>query len=221
MDTTKILIVDDEKNIRLTLSRSLKLPGYLVDTAINGEEALQKLKEQRYHLVLLDLKLPGMDGIEVLRQIRQLYPFISVIIITAYGTIDSAVEVMKLGAIDFIQKPFTPDEIRDIVVKVLGRNQIDETQTQDYAHNIELAKKYINSQQFNNAFNYVKKALSLEPANPEAFNILGLFYEIKGDILSAQKNYRAALALDPTYRPARKNLDRLTTFDEHHHSEEK
>ena len=97
-----VLIVDDEKNIRLTLSQALEALEVETDTAANGEETLAKLKEKEFCLILLDLKMPGMDGMEVLRRVREIRPDIRVIILTAYGTIESAVEAMKLGAIDFI-----------------------------------------------------------------------------------------------------------------------
>jgi DNA-binding NtrC family response regulator len=122
MGSNAVLIVDDEKNIRMTVSRCLETLELGTDTAVNGEEALDKLKQKDYGALLLDLKLPGMDGMEVLRQVRDAWPATRVIIITAHGTIDSAVEAMKLGASDFIQKPFTPDEIRTVVSRVLKQD---------------------------------------------------------------------------------------------------
>ena len=111
MKNNAILVVDDEKNIRLTLSQSLEPLGIPVQTAANGEEALQKLREGQFGLVFLDLKMPGMDGMDVLRRIKDDWPSVRVIIITAYGTIESAVEAMKLGAVDFVQKPFSPGPV--------------------------------------------------------------------------------------------------------------
>jgi CheY-like chemotaxis protein len=116
-----ILVVDDEKNIRLTLSQSLEPLGLPIQTAVNGEEALQKIEETEFGLLLLDLKMPGMEGMEVLHRVRERWPTIPVIIITAHGTIESAVDAMKMGAVDFIQKPFSPREIRELATKVLQR----------------------------------------------------------------------------------------------------
>ncbi len=212
MKEKSVLIVDDEKNIRLTLSQALESLDLETDTALNGEEALEKLNQKEYGLMLLDLKMPGMDGMEVLRQVRQIKPGIRVIIITAHGTIDSAVEAMKLGAVDFLQKPFAPKEIRDLVVRVMNREKIDEQNAQDYAAYFELAKRCINNSDFDAAVEQVKKAIAIDPARPEAFNLLGSLYEIRGDRLQAQKNYRAALSLDPAYEPAQKNLSRSTKF---------
>jgi DNA-binding NtrC family response regulator len=121
MNRKSVLIIDDEKNIRMTLSRSLESPEMAVRTAVNGEEALEMLGKEPPSLVFLDLKMPGMGGMETLRQIRTRWPAIRVIVITAFGTVDLAVEAMKLGAADFISKPFSPGEIRDLAQKVLNQ----------------------------------------------------------------------------------------------------
>ena len=207
-----VLIVDDEKNIRLTLSQSLESLELETDTAVNGEEALAKLRDKDYGLVLLDLRLPGMDGMEVLRRLREIRPDIRVIIITAYGTIESAVDAMKLGAVDFIQKPFSPKEIRGLVSQVMDRGTLDEQKVVDYASFIELAKRCVGDRHFDAAIEHVRKAISLDPARPDAFNLLGALMEIQHNVLDAQKYYRAALDLDPTYKPAKDNLDRSTRW---------
>ena len=212
MKGKSVLIVDDEKNIRLTLSQSLESLELETDTAVNGEEALDKLKEKGFGLILLDLNMPGMDGMEVLRRVREIRPDIRVIIITAYGTIESAVEAMKLGAVDFIRKPFAPEEIRKLVSQVMDREQLDEQKVADYASYVELAKRCIGDHRFDAAVEHVRKAISLDPSRPEAFNFLGALLEIRGDRLEAQKNYRVAIELDPTYKPARENLHRSTSW---------
>ncbi len=205
-----ILIVDDEKNIRLTLSQSLESLGVETDTADDGKEALAKLKEKEFGLMLLDIRMPGMDGMEVLRQVRQIRPDIRVIMITAYGTIESAVEAIKLGAVDFLQKPFEPDEIRELVSRVMNRDKLDEQRLMDYTSHIELAKRSIGNRHFDAAVEHLRKAIYDDPGRPEAFNLLGALMEIRGDRLEAQKNYRTALTLDPSYEPALKNLSRST-----------
>ncbi len=211
MEGKSVLIVDDEKNIRLTLSQALQILQLETDTAANGEEALTKLKEKEFGLILLDLKMPGMDGMEVLHRVREFRPDIRVIILTAYGTVESAVEAMKLGAVDFIQKPFSPEEIRALVSRVMDREKIEGQKTVDYGTSIELAKRCIGDRHFDAAIEHVRKAISLDPGRPEAFNLLGALMEIRGDRDEAQKNYRAALSLDPSYEPAIKNLQRSTT----------
>jgi len=206
-----ILIVDDEKNIRLTLSQALETLGAEIDAAANGEEALTKLKEKEFGLILLDIRMPGMDGMEVLHRVREIRPDIRVIMITAYGTVESAVEAMKLGAVDFLQKPFDPDEIRELVSRVADREKLDEMKSIDYSSSIELAKRCIGNRQFDAAAEHVRRAIFVDTQRPEAFNLLGALMEIQGDRAEAQKNYRAALSLDPSYEPAIQNLHRSTT----------
>jgi DNA-binding NtrC family response regulator len=210
MKANKILIVDDEKNIRMTISQSLAGMDVETDAAVNGEEALSKLKDAEFGLVLLDLRMPGMDGMEVLKKLRKDRPDIRVVIITAHGTIDSAVDAMKLGAVDFIQKPFTPKEIRYLVSRIIRRETLDTEKNQDYESCLELAKRCVADRHFEAAVEHVKKAISIDSSRAGAFNFLGALYEVQGDKLEAQKNYRAALSLGPTYKPAQVNLSRST-----------
>jgi len=216
MKSKSILIVDDEKNIRLTLSQALEVLEADIDTAANGEEALAKLNEKEFNLILLDLMMPVMSGMEVLRQVREIRPDILVIIITAHGTVESAIEAMKLGACDFLLKPFVPDEIRELVSRVMDRGKIDDQKALDYASSIELAKRSINERHFNAAIEHIRKAISSDPSRPEGFNLLGILMEMRGDRLEAQKNYRAALSLDPSYKPALENLDRSASWQPRH-----
>jgi DNA-binding NtrC family response regulator len=210
MKANKVLIVDDEKNIRLTISQALADMDVETDTAVNGEEAISKLKDADFGLVLLDLRMPGMDGMEVLEKLRKDRPEIRVVIITAHGTIDCAVDAMKLGAVDFVQKPFTPKEIRSIVSNIIKRETLDKEKHQDYNTCLELAKRSVADRHFEAAAEHVKKAISIDSSRPEAFNLLGALCEVQGDRLEAQKNYRAALSLDPTYKPAQDNLSSST-----------
>jgi DNA-binding NtrC family response regulator len=212
MNVGSVLIVDDEYNIRLTLSRALETLKVNIDTAANGEEALAKLKEKEFTLILLDLRMPGMMGMEVLQRLREIRPDIRVIIMTAYGTIESAVEAMKLGAVDFMQKPFAPAEIRELVSRVMNRGKLDEQKASDYASYIELAKRCIGDRHFDAAIEHLRKAIHLDPGRPEAFNLLGVLMETQGNRYEAQKNYRAAISLDPSYKPALENLQRSTTW---------
>jgi DNA-binding response OmpR family regulator len=213
MQKKTILIVDDEKNIRLTLSATLESVGLQTDTAVNGEEALEKIGQQDYDLMLLDIKMPGMDGIAVLAETRKIHPKMPVIMITAHGTIENAVEAMKLGAVDFIQKPFAPKEIRELVTKVLERQNLREDDVTDYDTIIEFAKKCILDGRIDDAVRYVREAVSKTPQRPEAFNFLGILMEMQDQKLEALKLYRASSALDPTYAPARKNLSRATAWE--------
>jgi len=208
METKSILVVDDEKNIRLTMRQSFETLDIPVETAINGEEALRILEKDRFGIVFLDLKMPGMDGMDVLRWIKENRPKTRVVIITAHGTIESAVEAMKLGAVDFIQKPFTPDEIRESAMLVLKREDLKDDGVRDYYTLIELTKRYISDGDFRIARDIASRSIASDPGKPDAYNLLGALLEIGGKWLEAQKFYRAALAMDPTYKPAEANLER-------------
>ena len=209
MEAKPVLIVDDEKNIRMTLSQALEALELDTDAAVNGEEALEKLAERNFGLILLDLKMPGMDGMDVLRKVRETRPDIKVIIITAHGTIESATEAMKLGAVDFIQKPFAPKEIRELVKKVMDRDTIKADKAKSYDEHVELAKRAIGQREFDAAQEHVRQAIAADATKPEAFNLLGALIEMRGDWLEALKQYRAALAVDPSYKPAHANMDRV------------
>ncbi len=208
----KILIVDDEKNIRTTISAYLLSLGYEPEPAINGQEALNKLKDSGYDLVLLDIKMPVMNGIQVLQEMRNLHDETNVIIMTAYGTIENAVESMKLGAIDFISKPFALENLKTVIDSVFSRENLSESNVAGFKELIEFAKKCINERKFDKAIEFLKKAMVEKLESPEPQNLLGVLYELKGDLSKAGKHYRAALELDPTYRPSQDNLERVTSF---------
>ena len=212
MGKKTVLVVDDEKNIRLTFSETMTQMGFDTRTASNGEEALTKMQGTEFDLVLLDLRMPGMDGIEVLRRIRERCPKVRVIMITAHGTVESAVEAMKLGAVDFIQKPCTPDEIRELVGKVMEREAIDESKVMDYSMLMELCKRHVTDRRLEEAKAVAQKALALDPGRPEAYNLLGAFQECRGEWVEAQKYYRTALEIDPSFKPAQANLERTGSF---------
>ena len=204
-DAPAVLVVDDERNIRLTLSMALEALNIPVDTAENGEEALQKLAEKSFQLMLLDLKLPDIDGLEVLRQVVDKHSATKVIIITAYGSVEVAVEAMKRGAIDFLQKPFQPTEVRDMVRRLLQAPPEDEP-PRNYDYYVNLAKQSVKAGEFEVARVYAKKAIFIKYNRPEAYNILGGIYEVKGDRQEARNNYQLALDMDPSYEPAKQNL---------------
>lgn len=113
----EILIVDDEKSIRLTTSHALEAEGHYVETAEDGTLALKRIKEEHFDLVFLDLRLGDEDGIEVLQKIVALNPAPLVVIFTAYASIATAVRATQLGAFDYLEKPFTPDQLRAILIK--------------------------------------------------------------------------------------------------------
>jgi len=107
----RLLIIDDEENMRHMLSSLLKKSGYRVDTASDGADALEMVDQTLYDFILCDLKMPNMNGMEFFATARDKLWATTVIMMSAYGSIDTAVEAMKRGAYDFISKPFKPDEV--------------------------------------------------------------------------------------------------------------
>ena len=128
MNPVRILIVDDEENIRETMRFALEALGYRVETAADGPSGLAAFGGgESWDLVLLDQRMPGMEGLEALRQIRERDPEARVLMVTAYGTIELAVDAMKTGAVDFLRKPFTPNVLRGAVKAALAhpRQRLD------------------------------------------------------------------------------------------------
>jgi len=119
----KILAVDDEEIILDSFRKILVLDGYSVDTVETGQEALGLIQKHNYDFVFTDLKMPEMDGVDVCKAVKHLRPDIDVIIITGYASVDTAVETMKYGAMDYVQKPFTEDELLAMVKKFVIRRQ--------------------------------------------------------------------------------------------------
>jgi len=207
--TAAVLVADDEQAIRLALQRALGAAGFDVGVAVNGEDALAQMEERQWDLVLLDMRMPGIDGLEVLRQLRGQRSNVPVIMITAYGSVPTAIEAMKLGAVDYLEKPFTNQQIVGLINKVLQRSDLDEdVVADDPTLLLEMAKKHIQAREFQAAAASLRKVVSIDPASPEPFNLLGVLHEIRGEVAQAQKMYRAALSLDPTYRAADNNLMR-------------
>lgn len=118
--TKRILIVDDEATIRTVLQAQIKRLGYQTQTASNGSEALQILQNHSFDLIISDLKMPRMNGIELLKQTKPLHPKTPFVLLTAHGTINTAVEAMKIGAFDFLSKPFDKEELKIVLDKAFS-----------------------------------------------------------------------------------------------------
>ncbi|MCJ7498129.1 MAG: sigma-54 dependent transcriptional regulator [candidate division Zixibacteria bacterium] len=119
-----ILVIDDKESMRQMLAKTLESEGFEVDTARDGEGGLDKAKEKRFDLILTDLKLPKMDGLEVLSSIKDLDPEVAVIVMTAYGTIETAVQAIKQGAFDFLTKPFDVDHLHVLIQRALENRRL-------------------------------------------------------------------------------------------------
>ncbi len=114
----RILVVDDEQIVRDSLKDWLDDEGFFVDTAESGPQAMEKLGQESFNLMLTDIKMPGMDGVELLKAAKEIFPDLCVLMMTAYATVETAVEAMKIGALDYLMKPFDPDQLMPMIVKV-------------------------------------------------------------------------------------------------------
>lgn len=117
-----ILVVDDEGAIRYSISKTLQRVGYQVHTASSGEEAMEMLQRQEYDVVLTDIRMPGLSGVELLARIKEQAPDAVVILLTGYGSMETAIESLRLGAHDYLRKPSSSQEIRDSVSRGIERS---------------------------------------------------------------------------------------------------
>lgn len=125
-DNAKILIVDDELPVCKSIAGALVGHNYIIDMALSGEEALKKNEEKQYDVIITDLMMPGMSGMDLLKMIHDKRPGTAIIMITGYPSIKSAVQSIKLGAFDFIPKPFTPNELRSLVSRAMETKYLHE-----------------------------------------------------------------------------------------------
>ncbi|MBN1383323.1 MAG: response regulator [Elusimicrobia bacterium] len=126
MAKERILVIDDEKPILEFCRKILRKNGYDVEIAEGGEEGLKKVKDDTFDLIILDWHMPNVNGIEVLRNVKKDYPKVEVIMMTAYGTIASAVEAMKAGAYDYLVKPFEITDLISVVQRCLEKRRLKE-----------------------------------------------------------------------------------------------
>ncbi len=137
----RILVVDDEEAMRESLNDWLKEDGYEVGLAAGGQEAIDMVRGEPWEVILLDLKMPGMDGLETLKHLKEVRPDAEILMMTAYATVDTAVQAMKEGAFDYLVKPFDPDEIEILIKKIVKQKEL-------ILENILLRKKLEERDQF-------------------------------------------------------------------------
>jgi CheY-like chemotaxis protein len=214
-----ILIVDDEPNVRLVFRTALESVGYSTTMAEDGEQALLFMENAPYDLILLDLHMPGMGGMEVLERIREEGHDVPVVIITAHGSVPNAVQAMKLGAIDFLSKPISPEALRAVVAEVVARHaavrtvqhspaapQEPITVASQFAHNLTQAKRALNKRWFDEAEVYLRQAIGLDRNSAEAHNLMGVLHELRNEHDDSYREYKAALKANRRYEPARHNM---------------
>lgn len=122
-DQKNILVVDDDTGVRTVFSSILRKEGYRVTAVKNGYEAIKVIDEESFDLALVDLRMPGLDGIQVLEKIKSRRPQTRVIIYSAYGSVEDAVEAMRKGAADYLNKPFSPNELELSLKKTLEKSR--------------------------------------------------------------------------------------------------
>jgi FixJ family two-component response regulator len=205
-----ILIVDDEPNVRLNYRVTLETEGFEVREASSGSAALRELADKDFDLAILDMRMPEMDGLELLESMRERNIQTPVVIITAYGDIPHAVRAMKLGAIDFLEKPLTPEVLRSTVGEILGRHAkpaphpVSEV---TFDAHVQAAKRFLNLRQFGRE--HIVKALEIRTDSEEIFNLGGVLFEMLEDYDRAKRYYGQAIRLNKNYEPAQQNMRRI------------
>ena len=174
----RVLIVDDEPNVRLNFRTALETEHYDVFEATSAGQALELLAEHSFALAILDLRMPGMDGLELLAKMRENGIKVPAVLVTAYGDVPNAVKAMKLGAIDFLQKPLRPNDLRDIADEITRRDGRPEDPTDTFNAHLVAAKRCLNLGAFRKARLHLMKALELNPKSVEAFNLASVLAEI-------------------------------------------
>jgi FixJ family two-component response regulator len=208
----KALIVDDERNVRLMYHAALD--GIVdVDEADSASKALEMFAQQRYDIGIFDLRMPEMTGLQLLERMNQDGIMTPVVIITAYADVPNAVNAMKFGAIDFLQKPITPDQLRTIVKDVLVRHAIEDRKGAEPAHDFEYflrcAKRAINLRDFCAARANLISALELNPDSPQALNLAGVMFEMREEFEQARRYYGRAIKVNSDFEPAQSNMRRI------------
>jgi CheY-like chemotaxis protein len=206
-DRSRILVVDDDRGIRELLGRELRGDGHRVDLAKDGYEALNSIHECRYDIAFVDLRMPGIGGLQLLRSLRSFSPDTAVVILTAFGSVQESVQAMKLGAVDFVEKPFDPAAIRRLTEEILLRRKPDDTKT--VAELLHLADLAYQRQFWAEAHAHAKSAMLRAPDRAEPPFLLGRICEGEGDASLAPHYYYMALEVDHAFQPAVEALRRL------------
>ena len=222
MNRAKIFIIDDERTIRVTFRLALETDGYAVEEAASLDEAMMGFQSGKYDLVILDLRIGEDNGLDILTAMRQQGIQTPTLMITAYGSIRNAVRAMKLGAIDFLEKPIEPAALRKIVAEIVGRHRVPSGAVElgSLEDFLREAKRLINLQDFEVAGRKVSEALQVNAESPDAHNLQGILHEIAGDYASARDAYWRTRQIDPHHSAAQGNMRRYAELHSVGHSDE-
>lgn len=166
---SKFLVIDDTKNIRMLLKTCLEIEGHDVYIASDGNEALELMSSDKFDLIFMDIKMPKISGTEVLRKMRDLGISTPVIIMTAFGTVKNAVECTKLGAISYLQKPFTSEKVKNVLKETGFSNVIQEKDNLSKSVEIEAS---LRQDHYRQALELIREELGKDPLNPKIYKLL-------------------------------------------------
>ena len=166
---SKFLVIDDTKNIRMLLKTCLEIEGHDVYIASDGNEALELMSSDKFDLIFMDIKMPKISGTEVLRKMRDLGISTPVIIMTAFGTVKNAVECTKLGAISYLQKPFTSEKVKN-VLKETGFSNVN--QEKDNVSKFVEIEASLKQDHYTQALELIKEEIGKDPLNPKIYKLL-------------------------------------------------
>jgi two-component system, OmpR family, response regulator len=183
----KALVVDDTKNIRTLLTTCLEINDYEVIAAKNGQEAIELLKNEKFHLAFLDIKMPEISGTTVLKKMREMGIDIPVVIMTAFATIKNAVDCTKLGAVAYLQKPFTAEKVKSVLNEIFNDDN-----TKALENSLKNSKEFIELGKNEEAYDILRKALSIDPSCSEIYYLIGIVLEKRGEAKQAKKFYETA-----------------------------
>lgn len=174
----RALVVDDTKNIRNLLTTCLELEGYTVEAAADGKHAIEILLHEPFDLVFLDIKLPEISGTEVLRTIRAAGVQVPVIIMTAFATVKNAVDCTRLGAVAYMQKPFSADKIKHVLQNLdMG---VDEEMVPRQEDEAAQAQRMVEERKYEEALQLLQKAIAKQPANASVYKLFARTYREMG-----------------------------------------
>ncbi len=183
----KVLVVDDTKNIRMVLTKCLELEGYEVVTAADGRQALELFASQSFDLAFLDIKLPEVRGTEVLKRVRQMGIMTPVIIITAYATVKNAVDCTNLGAVAYVQKPFSAEKIRNVLKEFESKHESADRGNLSTENIIYSIKSKLDKQEYAKALDLAKKALSIQLNEPQVYLLISKAYAGLNDMENSSR----------------------------------
>jgi FixJ family two-component response regulator len=203
----RILVADDQRNVRGNLTMIFEAAGYRADATGDSEEVLARCHQRHYDIAFVDINMTKIDGLGLVRYIRALSKKTTVVMLSQYGLVTKVVEAMKLGAIDFVEKPINPRKTQLLCEEILWRRQLAKNETvNELLHRAELA---LEQNALVEVRVYLKMAMLRDQNRAEPYYWLSELCEAQGEIREALYYYCRAIDAGPTFQPSRKALGRL------------